>query len=306
MFFVILLYRTKGENYCDVNSQNTIEWESICSETCGEEKRFRDQSFPFSFSRGDFICFTRTHSESFIIPEENVEIIIGRNVKLKVEGVERIEREDKNNTKNKNIMKVNGNVIIHIQDEETSIFNLREVEYLNSVEKKKLRKGIENESEIEKEDELYFETKQYEKESVIDFSNDCSSDDTLICILDHGILSITGNGQIDYTYTPWNNKKQLITDIIIGDEITTIQQGAFSDCENLINVKLGKNLKIIESKVFSYCTSLKSIRIPDSVTTINSEAFSHCTNLTSIFLGSSLYDFDPHSSFSYCTNLEKN
>jgi hypothetical protein len=69
------------------------------------------------------------------------------------------------------------------------------------------------------------------------------------------------------------NGKNLVTSVIIGDGITSINVAAFSNCSSLTSVKIGSSVTSIGPQSFSGCSGLTSITIPLSVTSISSNAF---------------------------------
>ncbi len=106
-----------------------------------------------------------------------------------------------------------------------------------------------------------------------------------------GTLKITGSGNMDsYSrgMSPWYVNKDLVTTLILDDDVSLISDYAFADFTNLVTVKLGHNLTYIEDFAFENCTSLKSITIPDSVKTIGDCAFNNCTSLATVNLGMSV------------------
>jgi hypothetical protein len=70
--------------------------------------------------------------------------------------------------------------------------------------------------------------------------------------------------------------------ITIPNRVTSIGRGAFYGCTSLASVSIGNSVASIEGMAFSGCTSLASITIPDSVTSIEEWAFRECTSLTSV------------------------
>ena len=81
-----------------------------------------------------------------------------------------------------------------------------------------------------------------------------------------------------------------------------ILYGAFYDCNNITNITLGDDVTTISDYAFCNCTSLTSIVIPDSVTTIGEYAFSGCYSLTSVTIGDSVTSIG-EDAFYYCTSL---
>ena len=72
-------------------------------------------------------------------------------------------------------------------------------------------------------------------------------------------------------------------DLVIDNEITSIEDSAFYGCTSLTSVIIGNSVTSIGYDVFYKCTSLTSVVIPDSVTYIGGYAFSGCTSLTSVY-----------------------
>lgn len=89
--------------------------------------------------------------------------------------------------------------------------------------------------------------------------------------------------------------------VIYGDKVTKVARD-FNNNSNLERVVLGSNVKSIGNNAFSDCTSLKSITIPENVAEIGDSAFYGCTNLTSITIPESVTEIGV-SAFENCTNL---
>ena len=89
--------------------------------------------------------------------------------------------------------------------------------------------------------------------------------------------------------------------VIYGDKVTKVASD-FNNNSNLERVVLGSNVKSIGNNAFSDCTSLKSITIPGNVAEIGDSAFYGCTNLTSITIPESVTEIGD-SAFENCTNL---
>ena len=88
--------------------------------------------------------------------------------------------------------------------------------------------------------------------------------------------------------------------IIIGDEVTSISEGAFICSTQLTSVHIGENVERIEAFSFESCTSLHDINIPDSVTFIGGGAFRECTSLHDINFGSGLIEISGGGNFYGC------
>ena len=95
---------------------------------------------------------------------------------------------------------------------------------------------------------------------------------------------------------------ELVTDLVIPNNATSIGNYAFSGCTGLTSVEIPNSVTTIGDYAFSGCTGLTSVEIPNSVTTIGDFAFSGCTGLTSIEIPNSVTSIG-YSAFSNCTGL---
>lgn len=82
-------------------------------------------------------------------------------------------------------------------------------------------------------------------------------------------------------------KNSGLKEVVIPDNVTTINSSAFYNCIYLTKVTLGSGVKSIPTSCFSD-TSLTSIVIPSTVTSINSNAFYNCYKLKEIYNFSTL------------------
>ncbi len=88
----------------------------------------------------------------------------------------------------------------------------------------------------------------------------------------------------------------------IGSSVTTIGDGAFSECSKLTSITIGSSVTTIGVDAF-WCSSLTNITIPDSVNTIGDWAFSDCRRLTSITIPDSVTTIGEGAFFG-CTSLK--
>ena len=72
--------------------------------------------------------------------------------------------------------------------------------------------------------------------------------------------------------------------VIIGNNVTSINEELFSGCDSLATIKIGNNVKSIHEHAFSYCDSLTSITIPKNVESIDSYAFYNCSSLKYLYI----------------------
>ena len=87
---------------------------------------------------------------------------------------------------------------------------------------------------------------------------------------------------------PWFKMFYPLENVIIGDDVETIADEAFSGCTGVKSVIMGKKVTDIGESAFSGCSSLTYISIPDGITEIKRQTFSGCGKMTSIIIPSSL------------------
>ena len=78
------------------------------------------------------------------------------------------------------------------------------------------------------------------------------------------------------------------TNYTISNSVTTIGEGAFSNCKSLISINIPNSVTTIGDSAFWNCESLTNINIPNSVTTIGRGAFDGCKSLTNINIPNSV------------------
>lgn len=113
-----------------------------------------------------------------------------------------------------------------------------------------------------------------------------------------------------------------IKDIVLGDDVKEIYDGAFDDasienieipdgviylsgfsgCTELKSLSIPENVSVIGDNAFKNCTGLTSLSIPGNVREIGKQAFMNCSNLSTITLSSGLRKLD-YSSFDGCSSL---
>jgi len=103
-----------------------------------------------------------------------------------------------------------------------------------------------------------------------------------VIVLKEGIIAIED--------AAFQNCDELV-EIIIPNTVSRIGERAFMDCENLRSIKIPNGVQKIEEGTFSGCTRLKSITLPDTILNINEDAFDGCVQLESIYIsGTKLSD----------------
>ena len=93
-----------------------------------------------------------------------------------------------------------------------------------------------------------------------------------------------------------------LTSVTIPNSVTSIGSSAFRDCSGLTSVTIGSSVTSIGGFAFRGCSGLTSIVIPNSVTTIGDDAFSSCSGLTSVTIGNSVTSIGSYA-FDGCSEL---
>lgn len=97
------------------------------------------------------------------------------------------------------------------------------------------------------------------------------------------------NGGVTYTVTAYScnaftvssdNQNTTLQTVTLGDNITSISEGAFMYCTALATVTLPAGLKTIPARCFNMDSKLSSINWPTGLTTIGAYAFNSCGSLT--------------------------
>ncbi len=89
-----------------------------------------------------------------------------------------------------------------------------------------------------------------------------------------------------------------------GDEISSLGEGFFYDCDSLENIDLSETeVTEIPMSAFQDCEMLTSVKLPDSVTYIGNSAFAYCSSLESVDLGDGLQEIE-WEVFYNCDSLE--
>lgn len=86
--------------------------------------------------------------------------------------------------------------------------------------------------------------------------------------------------------------------------VTSVGEYAFGDCINLNSINIPETVTKIDRQAFQYCSHLAKIKLPESVTKLSYGLFLNCSNLKDITYSSKL-DSIEENVFSYCSSLEK-
>lgn len=84
-----------------------------------------------------------------------------------------------------------------------------------------------------------------------------------------GVLFLSGSGDMDdyqsVSKVPWFSRRKEIVTVEISENITSIGNYAFAQCDNLVNVDMPTTVYSIGKYAFYNCKNLQSISIPSSV-----------------------------------------
>lgn len=115
-----------------------------------------------------------------------------------------------------------------------------------------------------------------------------------------GNLVIEGTGAMnDYGYsdpgwwakkslTPWNDYKDSIKSISIGEGVTLIGEYAFENLTNLTEVNISSTVTTINDYAFSGCSALQQVIIPDNVSSVGKYLFKNCIYLKQAYISGSI------------------
>ncbi|WP_321976607.1 leucine-rich repeat protein [Prevotella sp.] len=93
-----------------------------------------------------------------------------------------------------------------------------------------------------------------------------------------------------------------LTSIVIPSSVTSIGNGTFQGCSSLTSINIPSSVTSIGNGTFQGCSSLTGINIPSGVTRIGDRAFYDCSSLTSINIPSGVTDINSYV-FSGCSSL---
>jgi hypothetical protein len=102
----------------------------------------------------------------------------------------------------------------------------------------------------------------------------------------------------DYAFYGWKS----ITSVTIPESITSIGKYAFANCTSLKTVNISGNGTSLGDYIFSGCASLESVILPDNISSIGNYAFNGCKALTAITWPESLTSIGTNA-FQNCSAL---
>ena len=98
-------------------------------------------------------------------------------------------------------------------------------------------------------------------------------------------LILSGSGEmVNYAGDLWEDQREYISKIEIGNNITTIASFAFRGFNNVRSITIGGNVSVIGTCAFAECSNLQNVTIGNKVTVIGRSAFEKCRNLSQLTL----------------------
>lgn len=94
-----------------------------------------------------------------------------------------------------------------------------------------------------------------------------------------------------------------LSEIIIEDGITEINENTIENHKNITSVKIPDSVLVIADKAFANCINLKEIKLPAGIMHIGKAAFSNCISLESIEIPEGIKSIE-ESCFEGCESLE--
>ena len=103
-------------------------------------------------------------------------------------------------------------------------------------------------------------------------------------------------------YSPFYNKTTL-TELTIGNSVTTINDYLFSGCSDLSEVIIPNSVTSIGENAFENCSGLTALTIGNSVATIGEYAFKDCSGLTEVTIPNSVTLIENYA-FNGCSGIK--
>ena len=118
--------------------------------------------------------------------------------------------------------------------------------------------------------------------------------DNLSWTFDGETVTISGIGNMyDYEFvgttdrSPWSENTR-VKYVVINDGVTSIGEGAFDSCDELINVSIPNSVRTIGKHAFASCDNLTNLKLPNSLESIGKMAFALCHNIKSVTIPGSV------------------
>jgi len=120
-----------------------------------------------------------------------------------------------------------------------------------------------------------------------------------------GKLTLSGIGDMDTYYSktdvPWYQYRTYIKTVVCDDDITSISNYAFMNCNKLTTINIPENCSTIGTSAFESCTALTSVTLTSECTTIGDYAFAGCSSLALVTMAEGLEKIG-EGAFFQCTH----
>ncbi len=101
----------------------------------------------------------------------------------------------------------------------------------------------------------------FRAEFAVDRAGQCGTNMQLTWVYDpaNRILTISGNGSLEYNYTYGVEAPSEMRELVIANGVTALGEDAFRDAETLVELTLGEDVKTIKDDAFKGCINLSKI-----------------------------------------------
>ena len=101
----------------------------------------------------------------------------------------------------------------------------------------------------------------FRAEFAVDRAGQCGTNMQLTWVYDSAnrILTISGNGSLEYNYTYGVEAPSEMRELVIANGVTALGEDAFRDAETLVELTLGEDVKTIKDDAFKGCINLSKI-----------------------------------------------
>ena len=107
---------------------------------------------------------------------------------------------------------------------------------------------------------------------------------------------------ITFTVTRIANLRGQLVSVTIPNSVTSIGDGAFSNCQKLTSIDIPNSVTSLGAYAFFECYALSSVRLSNSITSIGNSTFKGCESLTSIVIPASVTSIGDNA-FNACRHL---
>lgn len=111
-------------------------------------------------------------------------------------------------------------------------------------------------------------------------------------------VTITGGALLYGSFYNCSN----ITKIVIGDDITVMEEYAFFNCSSLTSITIGSGITEISGRAFYNGNSITELILSDNITSIGNYAFSGFSSITELVIGDGVENIGGYAFFE-CTSL---